>query len=378
MAELLKAFPESAIALLSGSGKEFIKRIGQKAACDAVSGILKGENVRTQTEFLTRARITQLNAALVAQFVNAHDGSDDFAVRFFEHARLAISKKNRAHPAYLSAQWFLGLTSKSVQNVLRGSADNLEHYVQRLDEVLVESASKVQESLGKYTFKIKREDNEDVIFDWKDFVRLNTAIGAQTLSVRGSDKSMYGKLFERLVLGSVLTLSGFTLVAREQKKDVTRAGTFWLSDSGDTRECDATAVVLPGKVVRFDIGFIGPGNSEISKDKLSRFTAEIGQNGKKTYSKTIIVVDRLPRTNKTLAAAEALNADIIQMSMKFWPLELAQKLKAQGWKSPLLSVSEAEVSDWIDCKIATVSVLPFIGDLPIDVSTEDEGSLQDR
>ncbi|WP_133499406.1 CfrBI family restriction endonuclease [Cognatilysobacter terrigena] len=369
MTELLEAFPSSAVALLSGSGREFIKRIGQEAAREAVAGILKGENVRTQTEFLTRARITQLNAALVAQFVSLHDGADDFSERFFDAARDAIAKKNRTHPAYITAQWFLGLTNKSVQNVLRGSSDNLEQYVARLDEVLAESALKVEQSLGEYAFTIWREGAE-VTFDWTDFVRLSTAIGAQTLSVRGSDKSMYGKLFERLVLGSALTLLGFTLVPRGEKKSVTRAGAFWLSDSADTRECDATAVVAPGKIVRFDIGFIGPGNSEISKDKLSRFTAEINQQGKKTYSKTIIVVDRLPRTNKTLDAAAALNADIVQMSMKFWPIELAQKLQMQGWSSTLAGISEARVSDWIDRKMDSMNLLPFIGDLSVNAAEE--------
>jgi hypothetical protein len=44
---------------------------------------------------------------------------------------------------------------------------------------------------------------------WKDITRLTTAIGSLTLTIRGSDKSIYGKLFERLILGSVLSILGF-------------------------------------------------------------------------------------------------------------------------------------------------------------------------
>ncbi len=32
--------------------------------------------------------------------------------------------------------------------------------------------------------------------DWDGITRLTTAIGSQTLTIRGSDKSIYGKLFE--------------------------------------------------------------------------------------------------------------------------------------------------------------------------------------
>jgi hypothetical protein len=213
-----------------------------------------------------------------------------------------------------------------------------------------------------------------VTLQWEEFFRLTTAIGAQTLTIRGSDKSMYGKIFERLVLGTVLTLLGFRFVPDGAAKSVTTAGLFWLSDSNDNRECDATVLVTPGNFVRFDIGFIGPGNPEISKDKLSRFASERIHEGKTTYSKTIVVVDTLPRTTKTIEAAKAIGADIIQMSMKFWPIELAQKLEAYGWNSDLARVPEVDIAAWLDANIAAVNLLPLIGDVHVDAQNENDNA----
>ena len=366
---LLDAFPATAIDLLSGSGRDFIRRIGEEAARAAVLGVLKGENVRTQTEYLTRARISQLSAAVLAQYVSASSAIPGFSENFFEVAKDAIAKKNRRHPAYLSAQWFLGLTGKSVQNVLRGDSENLTEYVEKFSAALTESARRVQESIGEYNISIDGGSDREVELNWERMLRVTTAIGAQTLTVRGSDKSMYGKLFERLVLGTVLSMLGFHLVSGAAR-NVNDVGAFWLSDSEDTRECDATAVIGRGRIIRFDIGFIGPGNSEISKDKLSRFSAEGSVRGAKAYSRTFIVVDRLPDTSKTLEAARRLGAEIVQMSMKFWPIELARKLKEVGWSSSMSSVRESNISTWLEREITTVSLLPLIGDIEIAASAE--------
>src|SRR3990172_192510 len=97
-------------------------------------------------------------------------------------------------------------------------------------------------------------------------------IGAQTLAIRGSEKSAYGKLFEKLVLGSLLHILGFKHIApppQEYEK------VFWLSSRNEKRESDATLLYELGQGVRFDIGFIGRGNPEISLDKVTRFEREI-------------------------------------------------------------------------------------------------------
>ena len=120
---------------------------------------------------------------------------------------------------------------------------------------------------------------------WSLLLRMFVAVGAQTLSIRGSEKFMYGKLFEKFILGSLLTILDF---------NHTVAGTsgvmiFWLSDAADKRESDATALLRPGTGVRFDIGFIGKGNPEISLDKVSRFGAVMETGEVKHEMSTIIL-----------------------------------------------------------------------------------------
>ncbi len=119
---------------------------------------------------------------------------------------------------------------------------------------------------------------------------------------------------------------------------------FWLSDSSDLRESDATLLLSPGKLARFDIGFIGPGNSEISKDKLSRYAREVEREGAKHNSVTFIVVDRLPRTGKTETAAREIEAEIIQMSMQYWPKLLAQRIGERlGYQHELQTLPDNEI-----------------------------------
>src|SRR5690606_14779641 len=102
--------------------------------------------------------------------------------------------------------------------------------------------------------------------NWLFMIYLLNTIGSQTLTIRGSDKSTYGKLFEKLVLGSLLHVMGFDFQKSGELENPNRV--FWLSSNDDDRESDATLLYEAGKGVRFDIGFIGRGNTEISLDKV--------------------------------------------------------------------------------------------------------------
>lgn len=172
------------------------------------------------------------------------------------------------------------------------------------------------------------------------------------------------------MLGSFLSILGFERVnpATNSKTE----NVFWLSDSSDFRESDATLLLSPGKLARFDIGFIGPGNSEISKDKLSRYAREIEREGTKYNSVTFIVVDRLPQTGKTQQAAKEIEAEIIQMSMQFWPKVLAERLGTRlGFQHELQKMPESEIADYLERKLAPVAIEDFLigvsaADLEID------------
>ena len=58
-------FPEKSRLLLTGGGKEFIERIGVEATRRAIHHVMMGENLREQTEPLTRRRVAQVSGAMV-------------------------------------------------------------------------------------------------------------------------------------------------------------------------------------------------------------------------------------------------------------------------------------------------------------------------
>ena len=65
---LSSLFPEHGHVLLSGTGKDLVERLGIEVVRRIVLAILQGENVRTQTEPLSRRRISQISGALVTMF----------------------------------------------------------------------------------------------------------------------------------------------------------------------------------------------------------------------------------------------------------------------------------------------------------------------
>ena len=143
-----------------------------------------------------------------------------------------------------------------------------------------------------------------------------------------------------------------------------------MSDSSDLRECDATIRLRPGKLARFDIGFIGKGNPEIMKDKLTRYSNEIEQSGIANFSQTFIIVDKMPETTKTSNLALKSGTEIIQMSMQFWALELARRLKARlGYSAEILTIPEEQLTDYIEKKLQPVPILDFLNSTNIRVQS---------
>jgi len=272
------------------------------------------------------------------------------------------------------------LTGKSVQNVLRSNPEALGRYVADFESAIDEAAEKCRDEFGDVRMTLgfaEKPDGRRVELDWKAIARLTTTIGSQTLAIRGSDKSMYGKLFERLILGSYLSLLGFERVNPATNRKTSRV--FWLSDSSDLRESDATLLFRPGKIARFDIGFIGVGNSEISKDKLSRYARELEMAGGKSSSVTFIVVDRLPRTGKTQRAAEQIGAEIVQMSMQFWVKELAQKLRARlGVRHELQTMDDGAISGYLERKLSSIPVQDFLSGVSVEELEEAEQAEDDE
>jgi hypothetical protein len=363
-------FPEGGRILLTGGGREFVERIGVEAIRKSILSVMMGDNIRTQTEPLSRRKIAIVSGALISSFLRGHLEIENFTNKLSDMAisQLTMRKKRDKASTWI-AQWLIGLTQKQFQNVLRSDAEGIRGYVSDFEAAIDEAAQKCHQEFGNLRMElgfVEDTNGRRVQLDWKDIARLTTAIGSQTLAIRGADKSMYGKLFERLILGSFLSILGFERV--NPSTNTKTSGVFWLSDSSDLRESDATLLVRPGRLARFDIGFIGAGNSEISKDKLSRYAREMELAGGRSASTTFIIVDRLPKTGRTQKAAEQIGAEIIQMSMQYWVRDLAHRLGARlGIRHELQEIPDGEIGGYLERKLEAIRVQNFV----TGVSTED-------
>lgn len=360
--------PESGRILLTGTGREFIERVGLHAIRNAVLGILKGENLRTQTEFLTRNRLCQLNAAIIALYIKGLQEVKGFSNNLYQIARQQLGKSKKSDRLeHWPALWFVGMTDKQFQNVLRSDQKNYDEYIVALQSTIDQAVQSIQQDMGCLKMQLGYIDDwqsgKVVELSWKEILQITTAIGAQTLAIRGSEKSLYGKLFERLVLGTAFSLLGFTMIdsAMPDEEHYKKSGSFWLSDNSANRECDGTIVYAPWKVARFDIGFIGKGNPEITKDKLSRFESRRKISGRDVVSKTFVIVDRLPDTTTTKVSAKKSNTQIVQMSMSYWIKDLAEKMQQSfGFEHSLLQMSDTGVRNFLESRIEKIDMFAFL------------------
>lgn len=348
-------FPLKARNLLKASGAELIAQVGMNTIKGIVYNVLIGQNLRDSTEWLTRKRVAMLNAATLVALLNGKQLDKDFIEKLPDIAASQLIQRISKADKWL-LQWTLGLTDKARQNVLRDDVGGVEILKKRYIELCREVIAECETDYGKLSGTIQLNAHEQAELNWAFLLQLMTTVGAQTLAIRGSDKSTYGKLFERLVLGSLLHIFGFKRIdvptpgAIVEHKEV-----FWLS-STDKRESDATALLDTGKGVRFDIGFIGRGNPEISLDKVTRFTREIEIGPKRWYLATIIIVDTIGKNSGIEELAKRVGGTIIQMSASYWPLQLAEVLRKEtGFKAEILSVPADGIAKYLREKLSKVS-----------------------
>jgi hypothetical protein len=345
--------------LLSASGSQLVEQIGLDVVRGVVLEVLTGKNLRDSTETLTRRRITALNLAMVELFIKGSTSSKDFVERLPNIAADILSGENLPKAERWVAQWILGLTDKAFQNVLRDNpeaiAEYRDRYIQICDEVI--AARKMEKGLLHGEIAIGESKKAQVNWLWLTYL-LNT-VGAQTLAIRGSEKSAYGKLFEKLVLGSLLHILGFKhIIPPPQEYE----RVFWLSSRSEKRESDATLLYELGQGVRFDIGFIGRGNPEISLDKVTRFEREISLGRSKFFMATIILVDRIGVNSRIEQMAKEVQGTIIQMSSGYWPKQVAQVLnKSIGFKHEILRMSEDEIERFLRKVLQKVPLEQYIG-----------------
>lgn len=349
--------PKTGKELSFYSGTEIIDRLGEDVIRSVVASILSGGNVRSLTESLTRRRLNLSNGAMLITFLSCLKNIDNFSENLNTIIADELNKKKNDKETKIFLNWIVGLTGKSIQNVLRSDDSEFQAYLTDLNASLEKSVAESSQVYGELSAKIIDKENQEYFLKWPELLQLFTAIGAQTLTIRGSEKSMYGKFFEKLVLGSLLSVLGFKL---KDDPSITKK-TFWLSQREDKRESDATLILEPGIGVRFDIGFIGPGNTEISLDKVSRFEREIEMGRQKYYMSTIILVDRIGERSRIVDMAKNIDGTIIQMSMSNWVKEVATVLKQKAnYKSEILSLSDDECKEYIEKKLNSIDLHLFI------------------
>lgn len=148
---------------------------------------------------------------------------------------------------------------------------------------------------------------------------------------------------------------------------------FWLSSKIGEREADATLLVADGQAIRFDLGFIGKGNPEITKDKVSRFERNFEVGEHKFHSATCIIVDRVGESSALEDQAKRAGAKLIQMSMSYWPIELAQWLFSEfKYKSDILACKQDELPALLKKKLSAVSFENFVQGLTVSDTDEVE------
>jgi hypothetical protein len=367
--ELSEFVPDALTDLIGSKGAEVVERVGIDVVKEVIADVLCGLNLRNSTEMLTRRRLGMLNAATLVMFLRGVERYPDLVERLPRVATAGL-KETRSKAERWLLQWVIGLTTKGVQNVLRDSQAALDTYVHDFTEASQDIVRRCREQFGEIAADVTLKNGSRVRVTWDFFVSLFCTIGSQTLAIRGSEKSTYGKLFERLVLGSVLSILGFRLTAPDDIPPKPR-GLFWLSSQFGTREADATLILKPGIAVRFDLGFIGRGNPEISKDKVSRFERQLEINEEKYYSTTFVIVDRVGERSKIVEQAERIGGVIIQMSLSQWPRALAKELKERhGFSHELLNLAPSKSEEFIRMKVNELDVTQFVSAVSTLISSE--------
>ncbi len=349
-----------ALDLLSGSGTKLVEKIGIEVVRGVVLDVLTGKNLRDSTEALTRKRVGMLNLALLQMFLNAPGGNSAFGSELIEFACSRLTEARITKEERWLAQWVLGLTDKAFQNVLRDERNAIVHYTNEYKETCRRIVEDFEKTHGPLTGTLAIEPKLKAEINTLFMVYLLNAVGSETLTIRGSEKSAYGKLFEKLILGSLLSILGFELIERDNLRDLNKV--FWLAEQGERRESDATLLYAAGKGVRFDIGFIGRGNPEISLDKVTRFEREIELGNQKWYLATIIIVDRIGKNSRIERLARRVGGAIVQMSMSYWPRDVARELnKALGYSHEVLRLPDEKFENYLRRNIAKVPMGRIIG-----------------
>lgn len=181
-----------ALELLSASGAKLVHDIGIDVVRSVVFDVLTGKNLRDSTELLTRRRIATLNLAIVEMFVKGSSSSATFVEQLPEMATRILQRKRITKAERWLAQWMLGLTDKAFQNVLRDDPKALADYRERYVSTCHEVIARYETEAGSLSGFVEMSSGAKAEINWLFLTYLLSTVGAETLSIRGSEKSAYG------------------------------------------------------------------------------------------------------------------------------------------------------------------------------------------
>ncbi len=347
------------LALLRSSGKDMIRRVGFDVVRNVIFDVMIGRNLRDATEILTRRRLVGVNLATVSLFLKGAALYDHFIEQLPNIASNILSQGRLSKQERWLALWALGLNDKAYANVLRDDSTAIEKYRDSYLQICRDAVTDQISQVGELSGQVRLSAGADIELNWASITYLLTTVGAQTLAIRGSEKSAYGKLFEKLILGSLLSILGFKLVPT--RLPGTEHNVFWLSSRNEKRESDATLLYQRGNAVRFDIGFIGRGNPEISLDNVTRFEHELVLGNSRYTSEVIIIVDRIGQGSRIGALAKQAGGHLVQMSAAYWPQHVARILSQTiGFTHEMVTMPESAIEGFLHERLKQAPLEDFI------------------
>ncbi|CAI2554575.1 hypothetical protein AKUH3B209X_01100 [Apilactobacillus kunkeei] len=313
---LLSSVPDYVFS--KSNRKDYIDAVGDNVISDNLKSIiLNGSNYRLITEDQVKSKLVLANQEVTKMIDRI---PSDYLNRknikyFFLLLGMEIIINTKSSKEYILSLWLLGLTSKGLDNIVGNSYSELYEYC-----------------MNHYisSTKIVEEANERGNLSFRDFVKF-LCIDFQALTIKGSMKSMAGKLFERLILGTSLSILGFefkstAIPTEDYDKYADHSNPiFWLSskEDNDGREKDAT-ILFKKKIINIDIGLIGKGNPEIINDKITRYRDTVKRNHIDIASEHTIVIAGEKNDGQTITqAAREAHATVIEIhDNKNWIVDL--------------------------------------------------------
>lgn len=344
-------------SVITTTRTDLINSIGIDGMKDILRGVFEGQNVRDVTEFITQRRLLSSYAAMTNLFVNELSELADTPNNYAEAVKMNLIASKTSER--ILSLWLLGLTKKGLDNIVR-TEDNITDYTKSFASSLIETSRDMSKKFGELTGEISM-GNRTFSLTWQSLLLFCQVIGSQTLSIRGSSKSMNGKLFEKLLLGSLLSMMGFSYLPKPPEKIIEGKKLFWLSNMDENeRETDAT-LCYNKTAISIDIGFIGKGNPEISLDKVTRFNRYKQIAGLGHEMKTIIIVDTVSKNSDLINKAKRVDGIVLQMSHTDWTIEFAKSICAIfEIKHPLAEISTQSLDGYIRESLKNIDISAFV------------------